>query len=59
MANVLPGAGVVEVTIPRRNLDAGLAPYSIKSESHDPRSPLESADHVGTPAQTGGTVPSK
>jgi hypothetical protein len=59
MANVLPGAGVVEVTFPRRNTDAGLASYSIKSETQSPRKPLESANHVGTPAQTGGTVPSK
>ena len=59
MANVLPGAGVVEVTIPRRNLDAGLAPYSIKSETQSPRKAVESADHVGTPAQTGGTSSNK
>ena len=38
---VLPtvsGHKVVEVTFPRRNLDAGLAAYSIKSETYDPRS---------------------
>ena len=41
MATVLPtvtGHKVVEVTFPRRNLDAGLAAYSIKSETYDPRS---------------------
>ena len=32
------GHTVVEVTLPRRNTDAGLAPYSIKSETYDPRS---------------------
>ena len=40
-ANVLPavtGHTVVEVTFPRRNLDAGLVAYSIKSETYDPRS---------------------
>ena len=40
-ANVLPDVGnhkVKEVTFPRRNSDAGLAPYSIKSETYDPRS---------------------
>jgi hypothetical protein len=39
-ANVLPTVGVhtaTEVTFPRRNLDAGLAAYSIKSETYDPR----------------------
>ena len=38
-ANVLPavtGHTVKEVTLPRRNSDAGLAPYSIKSETYDP-----------------------
>jgi len=38
---VLPtvtGHTVVEVTLPRTNTDAGLAPYSIKSETYDPRS---------------------
>ena len=38
---VLPtvtGHTVVEVTFPRRNTDAGLASYSIKSETYDPRS---------------------
>jgi hypothetical protein len=38
---VLPtvtGHTVVEVTFPRRNTDAGLAAYSIKSETYDPRS---------------------
>ena len=38
---VLPtvsGHKVVEVTFPRRNTDAGLAAYSIKSETYDPRS---------------------
>ena len=40
-ATVLPtvsGHKVVEVTFPRRNTDAGLASYSIKSETYDPRS---------------------
>lgn len=40
-ANVLPavpGHTVKEVTFPRRNLDAGLASYSIKSETYDPLS---------------------
>lgn len=40
-ATVLPtvtGHTVVEVTFPRRNLDAGLVAYSIKSETYDPRS---------------------
>jgi len=40
-ASVLPvvaGRVVKEVTLPRRNTDAGLAPYSIKSETYDPRS---------------------
>ena len=32
------GHTVKEVTFPRRNTDAGLAPYSIKSETYDPRS---------------------
>ena len=32
------GHTVVEVTLPRRNTDAGLAAYSIKSETYDPRS---------------------
>jgi hypothetical protein len=32
------GHKVVEVTFPRRNTDAGLAAYSIKSETYDPRS---------------------
>ena len=32
------GHTVVEVTFPRRNNDAGMAPYSIKSETYDPRS---------------------
>jgi len=38
---VLPtvtGHTVVEVTFPRRNLDAGKAAYSIKSETYDPLS---------------------
>lgn len=35
---VVAGHTVVEVTLPRRNTDAGLAPYSIKSETYDPRS---------------------
>jgi hypothetical protein len=38
---VLPtvaGHTVKEVTFPRRNTDAGLAAYSIKSETYDPRS---------------------
>jgi len=38
---VLPtvaGHTVKEVTFPRRNSDAGLAAYSIKSETYDPRS---------------------
>ena len=38
-ANVLPavaGHTVKEVTFPRRNSDAGLASYSIKSETYDP-----------------------
>ena len=38
-ANVLPDVGshkVTEVTFPRRNSDAGMAPYSIKSETYDP-----------------------
>ena len=48
MANVLPGAGVVEVTFPRRNTDAGRASYSIKSGTNDPRKPLESAAHKAT-----------
>lgn len=37
---VLPTVGVhkaKEVTFPRRNSDAGMAPYSIKSETYDPR----------------------
>jgi len=40
-ANVLPavaGHTVVEATLPRTNKDAGLAAYSIKSETYDPRS---------------------
>jgi len=40
MAKSLPtvtGHTVVEVTLPRRNSDAGLVPYSIKSETYDPR----------------------
>jgi hypothetical protein len=32
------GHTVKEVTFPRRNSDAGLAAYSIKSETYDPRS---------------------
>jgi hypothetical protein len=32
------GHTVVEVTFPRTNKDAGLAAYSIKSETYDPRS---------------------
>ena len=32
------GHTVKEVTVPRRNLDAGVAPYSISSETYDPRS---------------------
>ena len=32
------GHTVVEVTLPRRNSDAGLASYSVKSETYDPRS---------------------
>jgi hypothetical protein len=48
-ANVLPGAGVKEVTFPRRNTDAGRASYSIKSETHDPRTYVESAGHVPSP----------
>jgi hypothetical protein len=35
---VVAGHTVKEVTFPRRNSDAGLAPYSIKSETYDPRS---------------------
>jgi hypothetical protein len=48
-ANVLPGAGVKEVTFPRRNTDAGRASYSIKSETNDPRAYVESPGHVPTP----------
>lgn len=36
---VLPAVGshkVTEVTLPRRNSDAGKASYSIKSETYDP-----------------------
>jgi hypothetical protein len=36
--SAVTGHTVVEVTLPRRNTDAGLAPYSIKSETYDPRS---------------------
>ena len=39
--NILPavtGHTVKEVTFPRRNTDAGLSSYSIKSETYDPRS---------------------
>ena len=39
--NTLPavaGHTVKEVTVPRRNLDAGVASYSIQSETYDPRS---------------------
>jgi hypothetical protein len=32
------GRTVAVVTVPRRNSDAGVAPYSIKSETYDPRS---------------------
>ena len=32
------GHTVVEATFPRRNNDAGRVPYSIKSETYDPRS---------------------
>ena len=35
---VVAGHTVKEVTFPRRNSDAGLAAYSIKSETYDPRS---------------------
>ena len=39
--NVLPDVGVhkaKEVTLPRSNYYAGVASYSIKSETYDPRS---------------------
>jgi len=35
---IVAGHTVKEVTFPRRNSDAGLASYSIKSETYDPRS---------------------
>ena len=42
------GPTPTEVTFPRRNTDAGLAPYSIKSETWHPRAAAypESAGHI-------------
>ena len=41
MANILPGVGVVEVTVPKRNTISGKGSYNIKSETQSPFKPVE------------------
>ena len=41
MAKILVGAGVVEVTIPKRNTISGKGSYTIKSETQSPFKPVE------------------
>lgn len=41
MPNILPGAGVVEVTVPKRNTISGKGSYTIKSETQSPLKPVE------------------